>query len=266
MIFHNEMAKIVTLTTDWHKSDYYIGAVKATILAAYPDTVFVDISHNIEQYNWQQAGFILRSLVDEFASDTIHIIGAGSEPGNGEKIVIAKYHEQYFIGTDNGTLGIIFGEKPEQVIAIDVGYNNEDCCFVEKSVFAEIAKFIIAGKDINQLGEIHDDVMRYTEAIPQVSERGITGRVIYIDSYGNAITNISKDLFDSVIADKNFEILINSYQHKTNKISMSYKDVNPTDIVCIFNSIGMLEIAMREANAKNLLGLRSNSMIRIDIK
>ena len=266
MFFHNEMAKIVTLTTDWNKSDYYIGAVKATILASYPDTIFVDISHNIDQFNWQQAGFVLRSLADEFPADTIHIIGVGSEPNDGERVAVAKYHGQYFIGTDNGTLGIIFDGNPEQMISVDIGFNNEDCCFVEKNVFAQIAKFIIAQKDISLLGESKEDVVRNTEAVPIVNERGIVGRVIYIDSYGNAITNISKDLFESTIGDKKIEILINSYKHKAEKISLSYKDVHSSDIVCIFNSLGLLEIALRDGSAKNLLGLRNNSVIRIDIK
>ncbi|MBR3945788.1 MAG: SAM-dependent chlorinase/fluorinase [Bacteroidales bacterium] len=259
------MTKLVTLTTDWSNSDYYIGAVKATILSKHPDTIFVDISHNIEKFNWQHAGFVLGSLVDDFPEGTIHIIGVDSEPDSNTDIVVAIYHGQYFIGANNGTLGIVFAEKPEAAVFISGDSFAADSVFVEKNVFAEIAKFILSGKDIRQLGEERDDVLRYTAVQPQITERGILGSVIYIDSYGNAITNISRETFYNVIGENKFEILLNSNIHKTDRICQSYKEVEIPEIVCIFNSINLLEVAMRGANAKNLLGLRPDSKIRIDI-
>ncbi len=259
------MTKLVTLTTDWSNSDYYIGAVKATILSKHPDTNFVDISHNIEKFNWQHAGFVLGSLVEDFPEGTIHIIGVDSEPDSNTDIVVAIYHGQYFIGADNGTLGIVFTEEPETAVFINGESFADDSVFVEKNVFAEIAKYILSDKDIHQLGEERDDVLRYTAAQPQVTERGMLGSVIYIDSYGNAITNISRDMFNNVIGENKFEILLNTHFHKTDRICQSYKDVEIPEIVCLFNSINLLEVAVRGASAKNLLGLKHDSKIRIDI-
>lgn len=263
--FATKMTKLVTLTTDWSNSDYYIGAVKATILSKHPDTNFVDISHNIEKFNWQHAGFILGSLADDFPEGTIHIIGVDSEPDSNTDIVVAIYHGQYFIGADNGALGIVFTEKPETAVFISGESFADDSVFVEKNVFAEIAKYILSGKDIHQLGEERDDVLRYTAAQPQITERGMLGSVIYIDSYGNAITNISRDLFYNVVGENKFEILLNTHFHKTDRICQSYKDVEIPEIVCLFNSINLLEVAVRGASAKNLLGLKHDSKIRIDI-
>ncbi len=260
------MTKIVTLTTDWHNSDYYIGAVKASVLSSESDTVFVDISHNIEHFNWQQAAFVLGSVVNDFPAGTIHIIGVDSEPKGDMKVIVAKYMKQYFICTDNGTLGIIFKDEPELAVAIDVGTGNEDCVFIEKNVFAEIAKFMLRGKDIRQLGEEIEDVTRYTDLAPQTTPRGLLGNIIYIDSYGNAISNISREIFDNTVGDNDFEILLNTHSYKVTQIYQSYKEVEASEIVCIFNSLGLLEIAINGGSAKNLLGLRQDSQIRIDIK
>ncbi|MBO7571536.1 MAG: SAM-dependent chlorinase/fluorinase [Bacteroidales bacterium] len=261
------MTKIVTLTTDWGNSDYYIGAVKASILSSVPDTVFVDISHNIEHFNWQQAGFVLGSIVEDFPEGSIHIIGVDSEPEGDMKVIVAKYMKQYFICTDNGTLGIIFKDEPELVIAIDVAaLGNEDCVFMEKNVFAEIAKLILRGKNIRQLGTEIEDVTRYTDLAPQTTPRGLLGNIIYIDSYGNAISNINREIFENTVGDNKFEILLNTHSYKVTQIYNSYKEVEMAEIVCLFNSIGLLEIAIRGASAKNLLGLRQDSQIRIDIK
>lgn len=260
------MTKIVTLTTDWHNSDYYIGAVKASILSSEPDTTFVDISHNIEHFNWQQAAFVLGSVINDFPAGTIHIIGVDSEPKGDTKVIVAKYMKQYFICTDNGTLGIIFKAEPELAIAIDVGTGNEDCVFIEKNVFAEIAKFMLRGKDIRQLGEEIEDVTRYTDLAPQTTPRGLLGNIIYIDSYGNAISNISREIFENAVGDNKFEILLNTHSYKVTQIYQSYKEVEVSEIVCIFNSLGLLEIAINGGSAKNLLGLRQDFQIRIDIK
>ena len=261
------MTKIVTLTTDWGNSDYYIGAVKASILSLEPDTTFVDISHNIEYFNWQQAGFVLGSVVDDFPEGTIHIIGVDSEPEDDMKIIVAKYKKQYFICTDNGTLGIIFKDEPEVAIAIDTAdLGSEDRVFMEKNVFAEIAKVILRGKNIRQLGTEIEDVTRYTDYAPQITPRGILGNIIYIDSYGNAISNISREVFENTIGDNKFEILLNTHSYKVTEIYNSYKEVDMAEIVCLFNSLGLLEIAIRGASAKNLLGLRQDLQIRIDIK
>lgn len=260
------MTKIVTLTTDWHNSDYYIGAVKASVLSSESDTVFVDISHNIEHFNWQQAAFVLGSVINDFPAGTIHIIGVDSEPKGDMKVIVAKYMKQYFICTDNGTLGIIFKDEPELAVAIDVGTGNEDCVFIEKNVFAEIAKFMLRGKDIRQLGEEIEDVTRYTDLAPQTTPRGLLGNIIYIDSYGNAISNISREIFDNTVGDNDFEILLNTHSYKVTQIYQSYKEVEASEIVCIFNSLGLLEIAINGGSAKNLLGLRQDSQIRIDIK
>jgi len=260
------MAKIVTLTTDWNNSDYYIGAVKASIISACPDAVFVDISHNIEHFNWQQAAFVLGSVVDDYPAGTIHIIGVNSEPTGDMKVIVAKYKKQFFICTDNGTLGIIFKDEPELAVAIDVGSGNEDCVFIEKNVFAEIAKIILRGKDFRELGEEIEDVTRYTDNEPQITPRGLLGSIVYIDSYGNAITNISREIFENIVGDNKFEILLNTHSYKVSQIYNSYKEVDVSEIVCLFNSLGLLEIAIHDGSAKNLLGLRNESQIRIDVK
>lgn len=260
------MTKIVTLTTDWHYSDYYIGAVKATIISSYADTIFVDISHNIIPHNWQQAGFVLKSIIDNFPAETIHVIGVDSEPINGIGIIVAKYRNQYFIGNDNGIFGIIFNAEPEIVISINLQDKLEECCFAEKNIFSEIVKFIFSGGNIKELGTIKEDVLRYTEAEAQITEKGIRGSVIYIDSYGNAITNIKREDFLRLTIGHEFEILLNTHHHKTNKINKSYNEVELANIVCIFNSLGLLEVALRGANAKELLGLYIDSQIRVVIK
>ncbi|MDL2262207.1 SAM-dependent chlorinase/fluorinase [Bacteroidales bacterium OttesenSCG-928-I21] len=258
------MADIVTLTTDWHNSDYYVGSIKAAIISRVPNAVIMDISHNIATFSRQQAAFVLKNTYKNFPTGTIHIVGVDSEPKIDGNIVVAYYEKQYFICNNNGILGIVFDKTPEIVVSIDVGNDYDGSTFPEFSIFSKIACYICSGSDIKQLGRVEDDVVRVSELMPQQNENEIVGNVIYIDSFSNVITNISKDLFENQgIAMSNFEILLNSNFHKTNKIHKSYNGVDRGEIVCVFNSLNLLEVAIREGKAASLLSLDRHSLVRI---
>ena len=257
------MAPIITFTTDWQNSDYYTGAVKASIISKCRDVVFVDISHNIEHYSVFQAAFVLRGVYEKFPAGTIHIIGVDSEPGKEGHLLITKYKSQYFIGNNNGCMGFIIDDKPELAVLVETGFAFEGSSFTELNLFADIAVFIAKNGDISELGEVIDDVKRSTGLNCQIEPGMINGEVIYIDSYQNAITNITKEIFDEYIGTTNYEILINTNKHKVDIVSQSYKQVESGHIVCLFNSLGLLEIAIREGKAAQLLNLSRKSAIRI---
>ena len=257
------MAEYITLTTDWHSSDYYIGAIKASILSRIPSVSFVDISHNIESFSFQQAAFVLKNSYENFPNGTIHIIGVDSEPDKKGNIVIAVYKNQFFICNNNGCLGLIFDKKPEQAIIIDTGFAFEGSTFPELSIFTDLACYIIKSGKISELGEVVDDIKRFPEFGAQIEPNTINGEVIYVDSYSNLITNITKQMFEENVSDSKFEILLNSNSLKTDQVHLSYKEVDTGEIVCIFNSINLLEIAIREGKAAQLLNLNRKSQIRI---
>lgn len=260
------MAQIITFTTDWHNSDYYVGAVKAAIISRLPAVVFVDISHNIEPFSISQAAFVLKSSFIGFPPGTIHIIGVDSEPDENGKLLIAKYRSQYFICNDNGCTGLIFDEKPEIAVLSETGFAFPGSCFTELNVFAQIATYIGKQQDITELGIVVDDVKRNAGLNPQIEPDMINGEVIYIDSYYNAITNITKEIFDEYVAGSKFDILLNTNLLKTSSVHSSYKQVERGEMVCIFNSLGLLEIAIREGKASQLLNLNRKSAVRIRFK
>ncbi|MDD2635250.1 MAG: SAM-dependent chlorinase/fluorinase [Bacteroidales bacterium] len=260
------MSTIVTLTTDWGQSDYYIGAVKAAILSKVPNTVFVDISHNIESFSIAQAAFVLKSSYHQFPSGTIHIVGVDSEPDKHGNILVIPYLNQYFILNDNGIAGLLFGNEPTPAIIIKTGFAFEGSSFTELNIFSNIAIIILKNGDIENLGEKSTNYKRFPELLPNLETNTINGEIIYIDSYGNAVSNINKELFDTNIEDTKYEILINSNLYKTKNIYKAYKEVEKGDIVCIFNSLALLEVAIREGSASQLLSLKRKSEIRIKYK
>lgn len=257
------MPGIITLITDWSNSDYYIGAVKAKVLSKFPDVNFIDISHNVSQYSVAQAAFIARNTYTEFPKGSIHLIAVDSEPDQNGKILVINHNEQYFVLNDNGMLSLIFKDEPQKVFEIETGFGFEGASFSTHSIFSEIVLFILKGGDLEQLGSITTEYKKIPELLPQLETDMINGEVIYIDSFGNAITNIESDFFKENVGESKFEILLNSNFYKTNNVHNSYKQVDKGEIVCIFNSLGLLEVAIREGNASQLLSLKRKSEIRV---
>ena len=252
---------IITLTTDWKANDFYVGAVKGAIISECPDVTIIDITHQIQTYNVAQAAFILRNSYNHYPKGTIHIIGVNSENSSKYPYVVIKADGHFFIGSANGIFGLMFDEKPEIIVQI----NNDDdlLTFPELSIFSKTACDLVKGKNILELGEKITELSQQIPIMPAVDDNIITGSIIYIDSYKNAITNISRDLFQKVGKKKKFDILIKSNSNKISKINKKYNETSIGELLAIFNSLNLLEIAINKGKICELLGLNINTTIRI---
>ena len=253
---------IITLTTDWKSDDFYVGAVKGAIISECPSVAIIDITHQIQTYNVAQAAFILRNSYRHYPKGTIHIIGVNSESNNKSPYIAIKADGHYFIGTANGIFGLMFDKKPE--IIVKINNNNDDLLtFPELSIFAKTACDLVKGKNIMELGEEITELSQQIPIMPAIDENIITGSIIYIDSYKNAITNISRDLFYKIGQNKRFEILIKSNSNKISKINKTYNDTPMGELLAIFNSLNLLEIAMNKGKICELLDFNINTTVRI---
>ncbi|MEZ5072816.1 MAG: SAM hydroxide adenosyltransferase [Bacteroidales bacterium] len=108
--------------------------------------------------------------------------------------------------------------------------------------------------------------MKLVDIRPQLDPDGITGQVIHVDSYENAITNISRDVFERTVGGRSFDILVQSNHYVIRKLNNRYNETEEGELLALFNSAGLLEIAIRNGNASGLLRLRTGSNIRIKFK
>lgn len=252
---------IITLTTDWNKSDYYIGAVKGRILSVQPLTTIVDISHQVIPFNIMQAAFIVRNCWFEFPEGTVHLIAVNAALTEKTPLLIIEKNKQYFIAADNGITGLLFGDGPDAVYKVTCGENGNT--FTSLKVFIDTAFRIQNGEKLSSVGE---EVHQYNKQIPLrpvIDKNLINGSIIYIDSFSNAITNISRETFDKVGKEKAFEIFIQSNHYRVDHINTSYSDSESGELLVLFNSAGLLEIAINHGSASELLNLSINSTVRI---
>ncbi|HBS87874.1 MAG: hypothetical protein A2W91_10835 [Bacteroidetes bacterium GWF2_38_335] len=251
---------VITLTSDWNINSFYTSAVRGHITCLCPDARIIDISHNIDAFNVPQAAFVLRNSFRHFPAGSIHIIAVNSEPDKEKHPVIVKYRDHYFISSDNGIYGLLMDSDPEMVIRIET---NIESTFPEMDIFVPIACKIANGENIENLGIKTSDLYQHSNFLPTFSENLINGRVIFIDSYSNAISNITPDLFEKAGSNKPFDILFKSNANKINKINKKYVETSEGELLAIINSVGLLEIAMYKGRLAELTGLSIGDVIRI---
>jgi len=257
---------IITLTSDWNENDYYVASLKGKLLSACPGAQIIDINHRIKSFNSAQAAFVVRNSFPHFPEHSIHIIAVNSEPDMGGELLAAKKDKHYFLCADNGILGLLGGEEPEEVVSLTGNIKDETGTFVALTVFAQAACKLAEGASLSKLGSQVKEYDRQTPLRATIEDNTIVGSVIHIDSYQNAVTNISQDLFSRIGEGKDFEIYVQSKHYVIKHINLRYNETDPGDLLAIFNSAGLLEIAIRNGNAAGLLKLNTNSTIRVEFK
>ncbi len=262
---------IITLTTDWGSKDHYLAGVKGSLLKAIPNANIIDISHEIPPFDTYQASFVIRNCYKSFPANTIHIIGVNSESSIETPHVVLRYDNQYFIGSDNGIFSLIFDDEPSKIIEIDIIQDTDKFTFSTKDVFVKVAQHLADGKLIDDLGFPKDSLKKLMSFEPVIEnidegETAIIGKVIYLDRYENAIVNIRHELFESTGKGRPFTISFNSFSNAITKISTSYGDVAVSDMLALFDSNNLLEIAINQGNAGSLLGLKIDTKVRVTFK
>ncbi len=273
---------LITLTTDFGRKDHFVAAVKGAIYNLLPETTIVDISHEITPFSITETAYILKNAYKSFPQGTIHIVGVDSEFNPENKHIALLLDGQYFICSNNGILSIIASEiNPTKIVEINI-HDRVEASFSVLDVFVNVACHIARGGTLEVIGKPLLEITKTVEMQPQiVSETKIIGSVIYIDNYGNVITNITKELFNQVGKGRSFTISASRYTFK--KVLNKYSDIVNFELpihernsagskLAIFNSSQHLEIAIYKSNlqtvggASSLLGLDYRSAITVEFE
>jgi hypothetical protein len=270
----------ITLTTDFGTKDHFVGAVKGAILSQLPEAKIIDISHEISPFNIAETAYILKNSYKSFPKGTIHIVGVDAELSDDNKHIALEIDNHFFVCPDNGSISMIASEiQPSKIVEINI-HDRIESSFPVLDVFVNVACFIARGGSLNVIGKEIKEIKINTEIKPKVNQQQnqIIGGVIYIDNFGNLITNINKKMFQEV--GKNRRFILSASKHKFNKLFNKYNEItgeNGTntmlfdgDKLALFNSADYLEIAIFRSNLKSLggasslLGLEYRDRITID--
>lgn len=270
---------IITLTTDYGLKDHFIGALKGKILSEYSEASIIDISHDIDPFNTVEASYIIGASYASFPKGTVHLIGVDMEWNKENQHIVMQWNDHYFIAADNGILSMLSQRiVPQKIVTINIHdrLHNEA---TDMDVFVKVACHIAKGGLLNVIGKEIKSIKQVTELQAIVADEGnsLKGHVIYIDHFGNVVTNISKKQFLEVAKGRPYEIVMKTKNIKTilpNYSAIASSEKYPIkyyegEKLAIFNEAGFLEIAIFRSNpskvgsANSLLGLNYRDIIII---
>ena len=272
---------IITLTTDFGEKDHFAGAIKGAIYSELSDTKIVDISHSVSPFNISEAASIILNAYSSFPNGTIHIIGIDSELSPENKHIAIKLDDHYFICANNGIMSMICAEiAPEKIVEINI-HDKIETSVPFLDIFVKVACHIARGGTLEVIGKVINNIKPIKNLVPFVNDEKnqIIGSVIYIDNYGNVVTNIKRIFFENIQKTRSFEI--SARNHKFSRVYNKYSDIVNFDIeesrrndegkgMVVFNSSDYLEIAVYKSNcsttgsASTLMGLKTMDTVTVN--
>ncbi|MBU4537952.1 MAG: SAM-dependent chlorinase/fluorinase [Weeksellaceae bacterium] len=273
---------VITFTSDYGLVDHRVPSVKGKILSLNENVNIIDISHEIQAYNLLQTAYIVRNSYSSFPKGTVHIISVDSFYTKERKSILYQADGHYFIAADNGVLSLIFYDiKPEAVY--EITFNNrfdDEVNFTSTDIFAPVAVHLKNGGLPEVIGRKFKTPKQLSFPRPVFSEneKMIIGEIMYIDNFGNVVSNISKKFFD-----KN-AVGFDSFIVKFRNLALSKIHGQYTEFVndwgnehefhgksaAIFNDAGLLELTIYKGNsqngAKTLFGLKVGENIYIEFQ
>jgi len=242
-----------------------VGVMKAVILKINPRVRIIDLCHQVRPQDILEAAFLLKGSFRFFPRGTVHLVVVDPGVGSKRKSILVKTKDFYFIAPDNGVLSLALADEPIQKI---IEITNEKYflkplspTFHGRDIFAPVAGYLSLGKSMDAFGKRLNAIRKLDLAMPRRMKDKLIGEVIYIDRFGNLITNIHKDQFRDFVANSHFKICIAGKELR--KLSRSYQEVGVNKPLAIFSSFGNLEISVREANARKFLSVDKGMPIQI---
>lgn len=250
---------ILTLLTDFGLFDHYVASVKGVILQIAPKVTIVDITHQITPQNVLQAAFVLRQAFDSFGPETIHLALVDPGVGTARPIVAARYSGQFVLAPDNGLLSLIhrdFVLEELRVVQNPILFRKTvTATFQGRDIFAPVAAHVAKTGRLDDVGPATDKLALLSLPVPSVSPDGrISGQILYIDHFGNAMTNIAlADLERAARRRSHLAVKVASLD--LGPLRQVYGQAPAGTPLALVGSANTLEIAVNQGSAAKQLGL-----------
>ncbi|MBI2877134.1 MAG: SAM-dependent chlorinase/fluorinase [Candidatus Tectomicrobia bacterium] len=258
------VSQIVTLTTDFGLQDPFVGAMKGVMWRIHPRLQLVDITHQIEPYQILEAALVLPAFYPYYPVGTIHLVVVDPGVGGPRRPILAETRDYYFVAPDNGVLSMVYRDPAFQgvreITARHYFLEEISATFQGRDLFAPVAAWLASGVEPAGLGEEIQDYVRLAFPEPQwVGERELGGEILYVDRFGNLISNLP----GSMIPGDRAGVRIRLGPIEIQGINRFYGEGPPGEPQAILNSWGTLEVYIDQGNAHRSLGMGKGQRLSV---
>ncbi len=249
----------IALLTDFGTKGHFVAALKGTILSINPNTAIIDITHEIPQFDIRAAAFVLSACCGDFPADTIFVTVVDPGVGSDRKAILAVSNNKYFIAPDNGLIGFAVGNEAAVFEITNAKFFRHPVSetFHGRDIFAPVAAHLSLGADPEEVGPALDDFTHILLPMPTAnSPTEIYGEIIYIDQFGNIITNFA----NSYVA-RGKAVEIGDYMIDDKR--RFYAESTAENLFFIAGSAGFIEISIYLQSARDFLGARAGQRLKL---
>lgn len=257
---------VITLTTDFGYQDSFVGIMKGVIADINPRAQVIDLTHGVPAQDILAGALTLRAAIQYFPRDTIHVAVVDPGVGGERRPVLIESGGNYFVGPDNGVLSLAVaatnGNRITHLSNPAYHLQPTSSTFHGRDIFAPVAAHLSLGIPPMAFGEALDNIKRVS--LPKVArkDRRLQGEIIYIDGFGNLFTNIERHDLTGLAVER---IEISLTKIRVVGLKANYSAVAPGHFLALFNSWGLLEVALSEGNAQKQSSAKIGDKVEIGL-
>ena len=261
---------VITLTTDFGTSGWFAAAMKGVIAGVAPDARVVDVTHEIAGQDIIAGAFVLAQCFRSFPRDTVHVAVVDPGVGSPRRAIAVKSQDYFFLAPDNGVLTLALAavddRAPLQIRSIE----NERLfnrpvsrTFHGRDIFAPVAAHLATGVAFQEIGPVIEDIERLETAGPKVTKKGIEGRVMFVDRFGNLITNIAARHLEQLAREPKSFSISSRWNGVIRRFGRFYAEVPRGKPIAVMGSSNYVELCVNQGDAAKTYRARVGDTVRV---
>ena len=258
---------LVTFTSDFGSEDWFVGVVHGVLGTLAPEAIVVDLNHAIPPGDVARGAFLLEAAAGDFPPGTVHLAVVDPGVGTARRALAVASRGQYFVGPDNGLLewALCAPGAESHALTEERWFRRPvSRTFHGRDVFAPVAAHLARGTALREVGPRVQDPVRLPRSRPRFDDGVLEGRIVFIDRFGNALTNLTEEaLRESFGEAPDPRLVVTLPGRDLAGLSRSYGDAPVGTLVAILGSSGRLELAQVGGDAADRLGLGIGDPIRV---
>jgi S-adenosylmethionine hydrolase len=258
------MTRLVTLTTDFGPGSSYVAAMKGVMFGINPAIRLVDLGHRIPAQDLRFAAVFLQNCLPYFPEDSLHVVVVDPGVGSSRAILYVELPRLQLLVPDNGCWTTLPGaDQPRRVNRVtnrQYWRNEISDTFHGRDIFAPVAAHLSLGLDPELLGDHPDQWQRFSLPAPVLSESEMTGEVLFIDDFGNLLTNLPGELLRQWSSDSPRVTLKDM---TIPQVGRTYADAPPGAALVLVSSMDTVEIAVNQGNAAQHFGVVVGDRVQV---
>jgi S-adenosylmethionine hydrolase len=255
----------VVFLSDFGASDWYVAAMKGSVLSRAPDATLVDLSHAVPPGDIAHADFLLEQTWRWYPAETVFVVVVDPGVGTARRAIAVRAAERMFVGPDNGVLTSALEEPDAEVRLINPARASAgalSATFHGRDLFAPAAAVLAEGAAFASIGDVIRDAVQVARSRPSLDGERAEAHVVYVDRFGNAITDLREGELREWLGERG-KLVVRAGTAEIAGLSRTYSDAPAGTPLALIGSTGRLEIAIADAHAGTRLGLAPGSVVTL---